>query len=262
MSNDIQMNDGGTKWTDIPTKDFKDIIDIYLKIENQCGSLKEINYLSNNSINKMPSLIIIANFKNEDSIRKVSSEGFSHNGLVHRGIVNLNNKEDISKLVRVILNQIPMNKDDQDLITKLSKSLAYGKIMQIKKITRLHFSEGEINVLLDCNNKEEGCLPLQRSLYLEAWDEFFPASFIGALPICFHCRQAGHIKRKCPALAHNKCGKCGNNEHTYFKCRSKKIGEEIDEYIQRKQNQQDSTKDINNNRKSINQDTVVVFTIK
>ncbi|CAO3613756.1 unnamed protein product [Cunninghamella echinulata] len=62
-------------------------------------------------------------FKDDESIRKASSEGFILNGHIHRGVVNLNSKDDVPKLMRVTLNQIPTGKNGQDLITKLSQSL-------------------------------------------------------------------------------------------------------------------------------------------
>ncbi|KAI8087071.1 hypothetical protein BDF21DRAFT_222749 [Thamnidium elegans] len=57
-------------------------------------------------------------------------------------------------------------------------------------------------------------------LYLEAWDTFVPASFKGAQPVCYYCRQAGHVKKNCPSLKLLKCFKYGDSGHTKRRCRS------------------------------------------
>lgn len=56
-------------------------------------------------------------------------------------------------------------------------------------------------------------------LYLESWDVFAPAAFKGAAPICYYCRQAGHIRNACPELAKRVCFGCGNRGHTKRYCR-------------------------------------------
>ncbi|KAI7873583.1 hypothetical protein K492DRAFT_200599 [Lichtheimia hyalospora FSU 10163] len=62
-------------------------------------------------------------------------------------------------------------------------------------------------------------------LYLEAWDVFTPASFRGAAPICYYCRQAGHIRNACPELAKRVCFGCGKTGHTRRYCRARETEE-------------------------------------
>lgn len=48
---------------------------------------------------------------------------------------------------------------------------------------------------------------------------FAPASFKGAQPICYYCRQAGHVKKDCPALTALTCFRCHESGHTKKNCR-------------------------------------------
>ncbi|OBZ80357.1 hypothetical protein A0J61_11593 [Choanephora cucurbitarum] len=85
---------------------------------------------------------------------------------------------------------------------------------------------------------------LSRQLYLSFWDKHAPASFKGAAPVCFYCRQTGHVRRECPKLQNQKCYGCGVKGHTRRFCKQKrdKLQEEstdsllIAEYEQIKQN--------------------------
>lgn len=75
-------------------------------------------------------------------------------------------------------------------------------------------------MLLDRRDDNEKYQDLQRMLYLEAWDLFAPASYKGAQPVCYYCRQAGHVKRDCPSLQALTCFSCGGKGHTKSRCRN------------------------------------------
>lgn len=84
----------------------------------------------------------------------------------------------------------------------------------------------------DDNGEQRSAQPLQRMLYLETWDTFTTASFKGAAPICYYCRQAGHIRNACPELAKRVCFGCGERGHTKRFCRVKPTETELlDSYI-------------------------------
>ncbi|KAI7876048.1 hypothetical protein K492DRAFT_182083 [Lichtheimia hyalospora FSU 10163] len=87
-------------------------------------------------------------------------------------------------------------------------------------------------------------------LYLEAWDVFAPASYKGAAPICYYCRQSGHIRNACPELMKRVCFGCGNKGHTRRFCRVKEPEEKTDtellrEYDDARQSQTPGTSEDN-----------------
>jgi hypothetical protein len=77
------------------------------------------------------------------------------------------------------------------------------------------------------------CQPLARNLYLGEWDIYVSASFKGAAPICHFCRQAGHLRSKCPDLAKRVCFSCRDRGHTARFCKAKPVSEGVllDEYV-------------------------------
>ena len=110
----------------------------------------------------------------------------------------------------------------------LSSLRYFGKVYQIRRVLRNGYFEGRMTITLDPsvghiddNGNLHDPHPLQRMLYLESWDVFAPASYKGAAPICYYCRQAGHIRSTCPDLAKRKCFGCGRTGHTRRFCSTK-----------------------------------------
>ncbi|KAI8968643.1 hypothetical protein BDB01DRAFT_174089 [Pilobolus umbonatus] len=88
------------------------------------------------------------------------------------------------------------------------------------------FFQEEISVLLDCNvptakEDEEHRQPLARMLYLRYFNKYCPASYKGALPVCYLCRQAGHVKTCCPKIASILCYHCRGRGHIARFCPDK-----------------------------------------
>ena len=49
--------------------------------------------------------------------------------------------------------------------------------------------------------------------------DFIPTP--SAAPVCYYCRQAGHIRKNCPELAKRVCFECGIAGHTRKYCKAK-----------------------------------------
>lgn len=108
----------------------------------------------------------------------------------------------------------------QDMVEKLKSSMSlYGKVLQIKRLLRDNFFEGEVSVVL--NRKSEDGVdfkPLQRMLFLEEWDVLVPARYTGADKVCYFCRKSGHIRQDCPVLKEISCRRCHQKGHTQRRC--------------------------------------------
>ncbi|KAG1476549.1 hypothetical protein G6F46_015145 [Rhizopus delemar] len=76
--------------------------------------------------------------------------------------------------------------EEDKLLEELLLSLRhYGKVCQIKQFFCGGYFEGKLSVLMDVSTPSEDALtirPLDRMLYLPAWDTYVPASFKGASP--------------------------------------------------------------------------------
>lgn len=96
------------------------------------------------------------------------------------------------------------------------------------KVHHRWFFEGLVFVLIDNTGTYEDekgnqvpVKPLSRMLYLQTWDNYVPATFRGAPPVCYYCRQVRHIRSKCPILANKECYRCGHLGHTARVCKEK-----------------------------------------
>ncbi|OBZ82692.1 hypothetical protein A0J61_09255, partial [Choanephora cucurbitarum] len=112
----------------------------------------------------------------------------------------------------------------------------------------MSFFDGQISFVIDTQTPtlkaaDGQAIPvwdLTRQLYLSYWDRHAPASFKGAAPVCFYCRQAKYFRRDYPKLKDQVCFGCGVKGHTRRFCgrlkgkRVESVTEEdvLDEYIQ------------------------------
>ncbi|KAG1577024.1 hypothetical protein G6F48_012914 [Rhizopus delemar] len=127
--------------------------------------------------------------------------------------------------------------EEDKLLEELLLSLRhYGKVCQIKQFFCGGYFEGKLSVLMDVSTPSEDALtirPLDRMLYLPAWDTYVPASFKGASPVCYYCRKSGHIRGACPSLVKRLCSNCGIRGHTVRYCTTPPVteSEELDNYL-------------------------------
>ncbi|GAB5592604.1 hypothetical protein Unana1_07504 [Umbelopsis nana] len=211
---------------------FQDRTLAYNAIEKEIGPAKGFRPISLYGNQRRNELITEANFRNIEDASRAIKQGFAHEGIQYRGTVSNDGAE--SKLVRVSLSRLPLE-DPDDLCDGLLNSLRYyGRVVQLKRFTKDGFFEGEAAAILDCspmNGKEYQ--KLDRMLYVMEWDLHVPASFKGAPPICYHCRQAGHVKATCPSLARIICFHCRQNGHTAKNCKKRvtTFREEMDDYV-------------------------------
>lgn len=139
-----------------------------------------------------------------------------------------------SRLVRVHMH-LPVTEEEDVLQNYLLQSMGhYGKVCDIKKYRSRGFYEGQISVLLDLTPVQgKEYQPLSKMVYLESWDVLVPASYRGAPPVCYHCRQAGHIRKDCPKLKAMECFRCHMRGHTARFCKSEvqSFSEKSNDYI-------------------------------
>lgn len=76
------------------------------------------------------------------------------------------------------------------------------------------------------------------------WELYIPASFKEAPPVCYHCRQAGHVNATCPSLANTQCFHCHQNGHTTrnHKARIASFREEVDVYAVARKEKENSVR--------------------
>jgi hypothetical protein len=108
-----------------------------------------------------------------------------------------------------MLSHLPLE-DPEDLKESPIHSLRrYGRVVQIKRRLRGTHFEGDAMVMPDVSKvSEKTHQKLERMLYLETWDYYAPATFIGAPSVCYHCRRAGHGKLEWPRMAEIICFHC------------------------------------------------------
>ncbi|CAO3669087.1 unnamed protein product [Rhizopus stolonifer] len=207
-------------------------------------------------------LIIEALFRDFGDARSAINIGIVVDGLVFKA--SSSNACGLASLTRVHLDflNIPTGEALSDCL--LQSFRYYGKVYQIKKFTTDGFFEGLVSVLIDNTDTYEDeernqvpVKPLSRMLYLQALDNYVSATFRGAPPVCYYCRQAGHIRSKCLILAKKECYRCGTLGHTARVCKEKEQEENVtvdnradtqrlDDYqeIQNKQQQREGQKQI------------------
>jgi hypothetical protein len=116
----------------------------------------------------------------------------------------------------------------------------------VKRLTNRGYFEGEAVVILDISPQDNNpWLPLERRLHLATWDIVVPASFKGAPPICFLCRQSGHIRKNCPRLEHVTCFNCKGKGHYARHCPEPKAneGQQLDDYLESMQKVSEKVRD-------------------
>ncbi|CDH61166.1 hypothetical protein RO3G_01610 [Lichtheimia corymbifera JMRC:FSU:9682] len=205
----------------------------YKTITDQIGPLASIRPLSNYDQRARKDLLISVTFTSPEHTKKAIDSGITVDDVVYKATPNAPGAE--NPLMRVQLNLLH-NADDRNLKEDLLSSLRYyGKVYQIRRILCNGYFEGQLTVTLDPSagyKDDKGVYheaqPLQRMLYLEAWDVYAPASFKGAAPICYYCRQSGHIRNACPELMKRVCFGCGNKGHTIRFCKNKEPEENTD----------------------------------
>lgn len=193
------------------------------------GDFKPVSQFGNRIKNELLFSVV---FRDSEHAEKAISSGVSYNEVVYKGTPFKDGVQ--SRLVRVHMH-LPVTEEEDILTEYLLKSMGhYGKVCDVKKYKSRGFYEGQVSVLLDLtaiDGKEYQ--PLSKMVYLESWDVLVPASYRGAPPVCYHCRQAGHIRKDCPTLKAIECFRCHMKGHTARFCKKEvaSLSEEIDNYI-------------------------------
>jgi hypothetical protein len=162
--------------------------------------------------------IIEARFAQEQDTDKAISTGVTIDDIQYKAILSRSQEGTLPNMVRVHVGGIPFEATD-DLINHIQSSMGtYGKVCQILISQQRHTFMGQISVLLDIDESQGDYEPLTRMLFLESWGIYVPASFKGAPPACFQCRQSGHLRRDCPELAAIICYNCQGRGHIARHC--------------------------------------------
>ncbi|CAO3637057.1 unnamed protein product [Mucor hiemalis] len=184
-------------------------------------------------------LLIEAKFVSPLDATKAVVSGFAYKGKVYRGALS-EDKTIREGMVHVKLNVLRIP-DKATFLADLTKSLRfYGEVYQVKRYTCGGYFEGQVSVILDtlagyknASGEDVKCQPLERMLYLSAWDTFASATFKGAKKVCNFFRKAGHVVKQCPELAKLVCYNCGKSGHTAGRCKVVKSDSDLlDEYVQ------------------------------
>jgi hypothetical protein len=169
-------------------------------------------------------LLIEAKFIDKQDAGKACQDGVTHEGVQYRATPSIEGAE--KNFARVNMSHLPLT-SREELSQGLCQSMArYGKVCQIIIYTTDGgYFEGDATVVLDCTTPEPGTTydELMRMLYLESWNNYFPATFQGAPPVCYMCRLTGHVKKDCPELAALRCYKCNELGHVRYDCKRRKV---------------------------------------
>ena len=256
-------------------KAFADRSEAYQLIEDQIGPMEGALPLNVYDLRARGNLLLEVKFEAQADTTRAINDGVTVDDIVYKASPSVAGVE--NPLVRIQLTLLQIAKPE-DLKQGLLSSLRYfGKVYQIRRVLRNGYFEGRMTITLDPskgyvddNGNMHDPHPLQRMIYLESWDVFAPASYKGAAPICYYCRQAGHIRSACPDLANRQCFGCGNTGHTRRFCRTKPTApatsttsepsetQLLDQYLQQSTSAHDE-KDENsesNNVTTVTKDTV------
>lgn len=226
---------------EIPKKEFATFSEMYRVIEKQIGKIDGVIALNKFGTNLRGNIFIEVTFMDNDHNSKAIQEGIIFKEVNYKASPSKLTKSDTApKMVRVHLSYVP--KKQAALVEGIFESMRrYGKICEIKKMLYDGFFEGQVSVLLDINDddNEVKYQPLQRMLYMEYWDRYLPASFKGAPPVCYQCRQSGHIRKHCPMMKQLTCSRCLEKGHTARFCKMKEADfqKELCQYEKVKENQ-------------------------
>ncbi|CDH60003.1 hypothetical protein RO3G_01473 [Lichtheimia corymbifera JMRC:FSU:9682] len=209
----------------VPTSAFAHRSDVYKAIETQIGPLGDVRPLSLYDVRTRGDFLIEAKFAEAAQTDAAINRGITINDVVYQASPSFVGAE--NPLIRVHLNLMQMGSSSTIKQGLLDSLRYYGKVYQIRRILENGYFEGKLTIAIDpsegyvdAQGKLRDAQPLQRMLYLETWDTFAPASFKGAAPVCFYCRQAGHIRKACPELAKRVCFECGESGHTRKFCKA------------------------------------------
>ncbi|OBZ81628.1 hypothetical protein A0J61_10323 [Choanephora cucurbitarum] len=185
-----------------PPGTFANHLEVYEAIDTELGPMEGFQHLSGFTPNPSKGdMLIEARFESTESRDRAIQTGLVVGDVTFRGTASSSGTSSNS-FVHVALSVINIP-TKAELLLGLSESLAhYGTVHQIKKHA--------------------------------------PASFKGAAPVCFYCRQAGHFRRDCPKLKDQVCFGCGVKDHTRRFCsrqKEKRVesvteADMLDEYIQ------------------------------
>jgi hypothetical protein len=241
-----QALSSGSVLFSFPGKLFGDRTDAYKSIQDQIAAEVEFRPISTWRQNAGGDLLVEAKFDSKAAATKAVNEGVMVNGVMYKAIPTSSGSGDAvgGNLTHVQFTMLSCIPDKDTFLVDMLDSLAfYGKVYQLKKYTRKGYFEGKMSVLLDTSvgmKGEDGKVippqPLTRMLYLSAWDNFAPAQFKNAPPVCHFCRLSGHVRKDCPELAKRMCFSCREHGHTARFCKGKadkknSFEVELDEYV-------------------------------
>lgn len=216
-------------------QDFKHYTEAYDLIGKEVGRLKGVRQVTRYSYQASSTLMVEVQFIYPADRTKAIREGFTFNGINYKGTPANDGSTD--KLVRVTLSQLPYFLPDDVLLKELLEGLRrYGKVCQVKKISNRGYFEGDALVILDIQPVDGvKWQPLERKLHMEPWELDVIASFRGAPPICYRCKESGHVKDNCPKMANVTCYNCQGKGHYARRCKEKTRSEReaLDEYIRK-----------------------------
>jgi Zinc knuckle len=207
--------------------------DAYDLISESIGEAVGFRPISEFQGGQRGNLLIEAKFVNTEDSAKACNEGVAYKGVQYYATPSIEGAD--KHFVKVNMSHLPLDRQEELKAGLLQSMVRYGRVCQIKLYTTARgYFEGEGTVILDCTatNPQQQMEALTRMIYLEKWDNYYPATFLGAPPVCYMCRLSGHIKKDCPELAKIRCFKCNETGHMRHDCpkkTTKKVRQELSE---------------------------------